>query len=100
MNKQILNKQERVLRALTKSGSLFVAPGFPVEQRTIFGLCGDDSDLAISLEWRDAEGCKWVADFTEESLMSAAVAQNRIALKDSEGGTVCVEFYDLNAGKF
>lgn len=100
MNKQSLNKQERVLGALSNSSLLLVEPGFPVEQRTIFGLCGEDSDLAVSLEWHDAAGCKWVADFTEENLTSASVTRNRIALKDSEGETVCVEFYDLKAGKF
>jgi hypothetical protein len=100
MNKQPLSKQERVLRALTNSSLLLVQPGFPVEQRTIFGLCGDDSDLAVSIKWHDSTGCKWAANFTEESLSSATVAQNQITLKDSEDEAVCVEFYDLKAGDF
>ena len=99
MNKQPLNKQEHVWGALADSGLLLVEPGFPVERRTLFGVCGEDSDLAVSLEWRDAAGCEWVADFTEESLASAVVTHNQIALKDSEGATVCVEFYDLKARK-
>jgi hypothetical protein len=85
MNKQLLNNEERVLHAFSNSSLLVVQPGFPVDQRTIFGLCGDDSDLAVSLEWSDAAGCKWVADFTEESLTSASFINNQITLKDSEG---------------
>jgi len=93
------NKQDRILHALSNSNCLFVKPGFLVEQRTIFGVHGDETDLAISLQWRDTAGCQWEADFTEISLMSASVTHNQIALKDSEGETVCVEFYDLKTGK-
>jgi hypothetical protein len=100
VNKQRLNQQERVLQALSNSSLLLVGSGFPVERRTVYGLAGEDSDLAVSLEWHDATGCQWVADFTEENLMSATVARNQIALKDSEGEAVCVEFYDLKPGKF
>jgi len=100
MKNQLLSKQERVFHALTNSDLLLVQPGFPVEQRTVFGLCGDDSDLAVSIEWQDSAGCKWVADLTEESLASASVTRNQITLKDSEGESVCVEFYDLKAGEF
>jgi hypothetical protein len=100
VNKQLLNKQERVLQALSNAGLLLVDSGFPVEQRTVFGLGGEDSELAVSLEWHDAAGCQWVADFPEESLTNATVARNQITLKDSEGEAVCVEFYDLKTGKF
>lgn len=100
MNKQSSSKQERVLRALSDSEFLLVEPGYPVEQRTVFGLCGDNSDLAISIEWRDEAGCQWAADFTEESLASASITQNQITLKDSDAAPICVEFYDLKPGKF
>jgi hypothetical protein len=100
MSKQLLSKQESVFRALSNSSLLLVQPGFPIERRTIFGLCGDDSDLAVSIEWHDGAGCKWTADFTEESLSSATVALNQITLKDSEDEAVCVEFYDLKPGDF
>lgn len=100
MNRALLKKQSRIFDALSKAGLILVQPGFPVEQRNIFGLHDDSSDLAISLKWRDAAGCEWEADFTEGSLMSAFVAHNHIALKDSEGETVSVEFYDLKAGQF
>jgi hypothetical protein len=95
MNKHPLDKEARVLRIFSDSTLLLVQPGFPVEQRTIYGLCGDDSDLAVSIEWQDSAGCKWVADFTEESSTSAFVTHNQITLKDSEGQAVCVEFYEL-----
>jgi hypothetical protein len=94
------NKQDRILRALSNSDCLFVEPGFLVEQRTIYGVHGDETDLAISLQWRDTAGCQWEADFTEESLMNASMTQNRIRLNDSEGENVCVELYELKPEKF
>jgi hypothetical protein len=93
------SKQNRILHALSNSGCLFVEPGFLVEQRTIFGIHGDETDLAISLQWRDTTGCKWEADFTEESLMNAHVKHNRVMLKDSEGSNVCVEMHRLRPMK-
>jgi hypothetical protein len=94
------NKQDRILHALSNSDCLFVEPGFLVEQRTIFGVHGDETDLAISLKWHDAAGCEWEADFTEESLINASTTQNRITLNDSEGENVCVELYELKPEKF
>ena len=94
-----MNKQRRVFDALSNAGLILVQPGFPVEQRTIFGLHNDSSDLAISIKWHDAEGCEWEADFTEGSLMGVFVTRNQIALKDSEGENVSVKFYDLKSGQ-
>lgn len=99
MNKHLLNKQERVLRAFSDSNVLFVNAGFLVEQRTVFGLSGEDSDLAVSIEWSDAAGCKWAADFTEENLLTASFAHNQITLNDSEGESVYLECHDLKPGK-
>jgi hypothetical protein len=93
------NKQDRILRALSNSDCLFVEPGFLVEQRTIYGVHGDETDLAISLQWRDAAGCEWEADFTEENLMGACVRRNRITLKDSEGASVGVQLLRLEPEK-
>jgi hypothetical protein len=95
-----MNKQRRVFDALSNAGLILVQPGFPVEQRTIFGLHNDPSDLAISLKWHDTEGCEWEADFMEGNLTNASVAQNRITLNDSVGENVCVELYELTLGKF
>jgi hypothetical protein len=94
------SKQDHILHTLSNSDCLFVEPGFPVEQRTIFGVHGDETDLAISLKWHDATGCEWEADFTEESLMNASMTQNRIMLNDSEGENVCVELYELKPEEF
>lgn len=94
------SKQDRILHALSNSDCLFVEPGFLVEQRTIFGMHGDETDLAISLQWHDATGCEWEADFTEESLMNASMTQNRIRLNDSEGENVSVELYELKSARF
>ena len=94
-----MSKQSQVFRALSNVGLILVQPGFPVEQRTIFGLHDDPSDLAISLKWHDAEGCEWEADFTEGNLANASVAQNRIALNDSAGENVCIELHELTPAK-
>lgn len=99
MNGTLIDKQSRALRALSDAGLILVQPGFPVEQRIIFGVHGDETDLAISLKWHDATGCEWEADFTEESLMNASMTQNRIMLNDSEGENVCVELYELQPEK-
>lgn len=95
-----MNKQRRVFDALSNAGLILVQPGFPVEQRTIFGLHNDSSDLAISFKWHDTEGCEWEADFTEGNLTNASVTQNRITLNDSVGENVRVELYELTPGKF
>jgi len=100
MHKQMVSKQKRVLNSLMNSGLLLVDSVFPVEKRTVFGLGGEDSDLVISLEWRDGGGCQWVADFTGDNLHAATVADNRIKLADSYGEAVCVDFFDLKPGKF
>jgi hypothetical protein len=100
MNNTQTTKQGRVFHALSDAGLILVQPGFPVEQRTVFGLCGEDSDLAISFKWHDAAGCEWEADFTEESLMNASMTQNRIMLNDSEGENVSIELYELTLNNF
>jgi hypothetical protein len=99
LNSQLLNKQERVLLALSNSGLVLVDKEFPVERRTVFGICGEDSDLAVSLEWHDSAGCQWVADFTKASLRNASVKNNQITLKDSEDEPVCMEFHNLQPGE-
>lgn len=94
-----MNKQRRIFDALSNAGLISVQPGYLVEQRTIFGLHNDSSDLAISLKWHDAEGCEWEADFTEGNLTNATVAQNLITLNDSAGENVCIELHELAPAK-
>jgi hypothetical protein len=91
----MINKQERVLRGLADSTVLLVEPGYWVEERTVHGLYGDRDDLAISLRWRDADGCLWEADFLEQSLMDATIHGNRVVLKDSEGASVAIHAHLL-----
>lgn len=93
--RQMRNRRERILRALSDSDVLLVEPGYFVEQRTIYGPHGEQSDMAISLQWRDAEGCLWACDFLEEDLANAQVARNRILLKDSEGAPVRIKVHRL-----
>ena len=89
------NNQERAFRALANSDILVVEPNCLVEQRTILGVHGDDTDSAISLQWRDAKGCLWEAEFTEGSLKDANIEQNRLVLKDAEGEFVCISVHQL-----
>jgi hypothetical protein len=98
MDKPLISPQQHVFHALSNSSLGLVDSVFPVEQRTVFGLGGEDSDLAVSLEWQDAAGCQWVADFTGENLRGATVTRNQISLQDSEGEAVCLGFYDLKPG--
>jgi len=93
------SKQKRVLLALAYSDALHVEPGFPVEQRSIFGVDGDPTDVAISLQWRDIEGCVWEADFTGQSFVEADITRNRITLHDSQGDRVCVSVHRLKPAK-
>ena len=97
--KKTANKQRCVFNALANTDLVIVQPGFPVVERTIFGLHGDDSDLAISFRWRDAAGCEWEANFTEQNLLDAQVAQNCITLHDSEGENICLEMFEVKPKK-
>jgi hypothetical protein len=96
---KMTNKEKQVLRVLSNADALFVEPGFLVEQRTIFGVHGDEADPAISLQWRDSAGCIWESDFTEKSLLDADVTGHRITLKDSGGASVCVQLHRLKPMK-
>jgi len=89
------NKPNRILRALSNADVLLVEPGFLVERRTVFGVHGDETDVAISLNWRDMAGCEWEADFNEKARTDAGVMHNRITLKDSEDAIVCVRLHRL-----
>lgn len=95
MGMAMTKKQQRILSALADSDMLFVEPGQVVEQRTVHGVHGEDSEVAISLQWRDAAGCVWEADFTENSLHRAAITRNRITLEDTEGTRLCLQAHRL-----
>ena len=81
-------KQKRLLHLF--SGAIFLAipPGFPVLKSEIYGVNGDEDDLAVRLFWRDNEDCEWVSDFTEKALSQAILSRGMIQLVDSIGELV------------
>lgn len=95
-----MDKQKRVFHAMSNAVLILVKPGCYVKQKTIYGLAGEPSDLALSLKWRDAEGYEWEADFTEQCLEKATMRRNRIRLNDSDGDSVCLELYELTPAEF
>ena len=65
------NLATRVLELLSSAPVITAEPGLTVESRISYGVHGDDDELAFSVEWRDAEGCLWAADFSERALAQA-----------------------------
>ena len=51
------DRASQVLRLLLDAPFVTLEPGFTVEARTSYGVHGESDDLAVSVEWRDAEGC-------------------------------------------
>ena len=80
--------QQRVIDIIANSEIVLMGPNGAIESRTIFGVHGDDDDLAVSLAWHDACGNMWEADFTEQRLDQAAFAENEITIVDSLGQRV------------
>jgi hypothetical protein len=89
------NKSEHILRVLSEADVLLAEPGFVVEQRTVYGVHGDETDLAMSINWRDSTGCEWEAEFTEKALLDAVVEQNRITLRDFQNASVLLTTHRL-----
>jgi sugar phosphate isomerase/epimerase len=71
-----------------------VEPGFTVEARITEGVHGESEELALSLEWRDAEGCLWAADFSEDALALAELHDATISLRDMEGANMVFRLYE------
>ena len=82
------NRASQVLNCLLDAPVITVEPGFPVEARTAHGDHGEKDDLAFSVEWRDADGCLWAADFSEEALSLAELRKATVSMKDVEGTKV------------
>jgi hypothetical protein len=91
--KAMSDRGSQVLRCLLDAPVVTVEPGFTVEMRTSYGVHGENDDLALSVEWRDAEGCLWAADFTEDALARAELRKGTISLRDVEGGMVVFQLY-------
>jgi hypothetical protein len=89
----MLRRASQVLSCLMDVPFIAVEPGFVVESRTAHGVHGDKDDLALSVEWRDADGCLWAADFSEESLGLAELRKGTISLRDTEGTDVAFQLY-------
>ena len=70
-----------------------VEPGFTLAMRTSYGVHGEDDDLALSVEWRDAEGCLWAADFMESALALAELRDGTVSLRDVDGANMVFRLY-------
>ena len=79
----MLDRASQVLLSLLDSPVLTVEPGFTVEARTSHGIHGESDDLALSVEWRDAEGCLWSADFSEKALAVAELRDAAVSLVEA-----------------
>ena len=86
-------RASQVLRCLLDAPVVTVEPGFTVETRICYGVHGENDDLALSAEWRDAERCLWSADFAEDALDRAELRKGTISLRDVEGGRVVFQLY-------
>jgi hypothetical protein len=89
----MFNRASQILNCLLEHPMVTVEPGFALASRTAWGLEGEKDDLAFSVEWHDADGCLWAADFSEESLALAEVDGSTISLTDSEGAKVVFRLY-------
>ena len=71
-----------------------VEPGFTVDALTSYGVHGESDELALSVEWRDAEGCLWATDFSENALALAELRGGTVSLRDVEGANVVFRLYE------
>jgi hypothetical protein len=89
----MLDRASKALRAMLASPVVTVEPGFTVDTRTSYGAYGESDDLALSVEWRDAEGCLWAADFSENALALAKLRGATVSLRDVEDANVVFRLY-------
>jgi hypothetical protein len=83
----------QILNCLMDVPVMAIEPGFVVESRTSYGIHGEMNDLALSVEWHDADGCLWAADFSEKALVTADLRKNTVALRDVCGDKLVFQFY-------
>lgn len=88
------NRASETLRCLVDAPVVTVEPGLTVESRISHGVHGEDDDLALSVEWRDTEGCLWAANFTENALAKAEVDGEAILVRDVGGANVVFRLYE------
>ena len=87
------DRASQVLRLLLDAPVLTLEPGFTVEARTSYGVHGESDDLAVSVEWRDAEGCLWSADFLENALTLAELGEATVSMRDVVGANIVFRLY-------
>ena len=90
----MIDRASQVLRLILDAPVVTVEPGFTVEALTSYGVHGESDDLALSVEWRDAEGCLWSADFSENALALAELGDTTVSLRDMEGGNILFRLYE------
>jgi len=89
----MLDRASQILDCLMDAPVITVEPGFTVDARTSYGVCDDDDDLALTVEWRDAEGCIRAADFSEAVLARAKLRNGAISLRDTDGAKFVFQLY-------
>jgi hypothetical protein len=92
-NPLMQNRASQVLKCLSDAPVVTVEPGFTVESRITHGVHGEGDDLALSVEWRDAEDCLWAADFSENALAQAEIDGGAVSLLDLGGAKVMFRLY-------
>ena len=89
----MIDRASQVLRLLLDAPVVTVEPGFTVEARTSYDVHGESDDLALSVEWRDAEGCMWSADFSENALAIAELGEATVSMRDVCGANIVFRLY-------
>jgi hypothetical protein len=87
------DRASQVLCCILDAPVVTVEPGFTVEPRISHGVHGENDDLALSVEWHDAEGCLWSADFSEDVLTLAELRDATVLLRDIDGVKVVFQLY-------
>ena len=90
----LLRRARQVLRLMMDAPVVTVEPGFTVEARITEGVHGDSDDQGLSVEWRDAEGCLWAADFSENALDMAELHDATISLREMDGANFVFRLYE------
>lgn len=89
----MLDRGSQILDCLLDAPVITVEPGFVVESRISYGIHGQKDDLGLSVKWRDAAGCSWEADFSEEALARAEMQASTISLRDGDRVKIMFQLY-------
>lgn len=87
------NRATQLLDQLSLAPVITAEPGFALESRISYGVHGDDDEVAFSVEWRDAEGCLWAADFSEIALAQAEIDGGAVSMRDTDGTRLVLRLY-------